>query len=146
MELKMKENETARVCPHLRTSKSVKSARCKVSPLSHYISLEITTSNATRKPISQNSYCEHNIYDIGANKKKKKKEIYIYISSVLSPRICFCFVNPISLAGRAAFFANLRLAISKHDLKASGTFFRKFACDLEFAGTVFIGLLPLEGD
>ena len=51
----------------LHTSKSVKSARCKVSPLSHYISLEITTSNATRKPVSQNSYCEHNICDIGTN-------------------------------------------------------------------------------
>ena len=69
-----------------------------------------------------------------------------YIFSALSPRICFCFVNPYFLAGRAAFFAILRLAVSKHDLKASGTFFRKFACDLGFAGTVFIGLLPPEGD
>ena len=69
-----------------------------------------------------------------------------YIFSVLSPRICFCFVNPYFLAGCAAFFAILRLAVSKHDLKASGTFFRKFACDLGFAGTVFIGLLPPEGD
>ena len=38
------------------------------------------------------------------------------------------------------------VTMSKHDLKASGTFFRKFACDLGFAGTVFIGLLPPEGD
>ena len=68
-----------------------------------------------------------------------------YTFRVLSPRICFCFVNPYSLAGCAAFFAILRLAVSKHDLKASGTFFQKLACDLGFAGTVFIGLLPLEG-
>ena len=38
------------------------------------------------------------------------------------------------LAECAAFFEILRLAASKHDLKASGTFFRKFACDLGFAG------------
>ena len=69
-----------------------------------------------------------------------------YMFSVLSPRICFCFVNPSFLAGCAAFFAILRLAVSKHVLKASGTFFRKFACDLGFAGTVFIELLPPEGD
>ena len=54
----------------------------------------------------------------------------LYLFSVLSPRICFCFVNPYFLAGRAACFAILRLAVSKHDLNASGTFFRKFACDL----------------
>ena len=65
-----------------------------------------------------------------------------YIFSVLSPRICFCFVNPYLLAGCAAFFAILRLA----ELNASGTLFRKFACDLGFAGTVFIGFLPLEVD
>ena len=70
----------------------------------------------------------------------------LYLFSVLSPRICFCFVNPYFLAGPAAFFEILRLAVSKHDLKASGTFFRKFACDLGFASTVFIGLLPPEGD
>ena len=69
-----------------------------------------------------------------------------YLFSVLSPRICFCFVNQYFLAGSAAFFEILRLAVSKHDLKASGTFFRKFACDLGFAGTVFMGLLPPEGD
>ena len=70
----------------------------------------------------------------------------LYLFSVLSPRICFCFVNLYFLAGCAAFFEILRLAVAKHDLKASGTFFRKFACDLGFAGTVFIGRLPLEGD
>ena len=44
-----------------------------------------------------------------------------------------------------SFFVILRLAVSKHDLKASGTFFRKHTCDLGFAGTVFIGLLPPRG-
>ena len=77
---------------------------------------------------------------------KTKQGPNFYIFSVLSPRICFCFVNPSFLAGSAVFFAILRLAVSKHDLKASGTFFRKFACDLGFAGTVFIGPLPPEGD
>ena len=68
-----------------------------------------------------------------------------YIFNILSPRICFCFAKPY-LAGCAAFFAILCLAVPKHDLKASGTFFRKFACDLGFAGTVFIGLLLPLGD
>ena len=66
----------------------------------------------------------------------------LYLFSVLSPRICFCFVNPYFLAGCAAFFAILRLAVSKHDLKASGAFFRKFACGLGLAGTVFMDLCP----
>ena len=38
------------------------------------------------------------------------------------------------------------MAVSKPDLKPSGTFFRKFACDLGFAGYVFVELLPPEGD
>ena len=42
-----------------------------------------------------------------------------YIFSVLSPRICFCFVNPYFLAGIAAFVEILLLAVSKHDLKRS---------------------------
>ena len=33
----------------------------------------------------------------------------------------------------AAFFAFYNLAVSKPDLKHSGTFFRKFACDIGFA-------------
>ena len=70
----------------------------------------------------------------------------LYLFSVLSPRICFCFVNPYFFAGCAAFFAILRLAVSKHDLKASETVCRKFACDLGFAGTVCIGPLSPEGD
>ena len=66
--------------------------------------------------------------------------------SVLSPQICFCFVNPYFLAGIAAFYEILLLAVSKHDLKPSATFCRKFACDLGFAGNRFLGLLPPEGD
>ena len=69
-----------------------------------------------------------------------------YIFSVLSPRICFCFENPFFLAGSAAFFEILLLAVSKHVLKPSGAFFRKFACGLGFAGYVFHELLPPEGD
>ena len=34
------------------------------------------------------------------------------------------------------------MAVSNHDLKPSGTFVLKFACDLGFAGYVFLGLLP----
>ena len=57
-----------------------------------------------------------------------RKYIYIYILtlgpdfyifSVLSPRICFCFVNPYFLAGIAAFVEILLLAVSKHVLKRS---------------------------
>ena len=68
------------------------------------------------------------------------------IFSVLSPRICFCSVNPYFLAGIAAFFEISCLAVAKHDLKPSGTFFRKFACDLGLAGIVVLGFLPPEGD
>ena len=39
--------------------------------------------------------------------------------------------------GSAAFFELFLLALSKHDLKPSGIFFWKFACDLGFAGYVF---------
>ena len=46
------------------------------------------------------------------------------------------------LAALDEYFA---MAVSNRDLKASGTFFRKFACDLGFAGTRFLGLLPPEG-
>ena len=37
------------------------------------------------------------------------------------------------------------MAVSNHDLKPSGAFFRKFACDLGFAGYVFLGFLPPGG-
>ena len=43
----------------------------------------------------------------------------LYIFRVLSPRICFCFVNPYLLAGIATFFEILLLAVSKHVLKRS---------------------------
>ena len=42
-----------------------------------------------------------------------------YIFSVLSPRICFCFVNPYFLAGIAASVEIWLLAVSKHVLKRS---------------------------
>ena len=64
-----------------------------------------------------------------------------YIFSVLSPRICFCFVNPYSLAGIAAFFEILLLAVSKHDLNLPEHVFRKNVCGIGFAGTVFNGSL-----
>ena len=43
----------------------------------------------------------------------------LYLFIVLSPRICFCFVNPYFLAGIAAFVEILLLAVSKHVLKRS---------------------------
>ena len=43
----------------------------------------------------------------------------LYLFSVLSPRICFCVVNPYFLAGIAAFIEILLLAVSKHVLKRS---------------------------
>ena len=42
-----------------------------------------------------------------------------YIFSVLSPRICFCFVKQYCIAGIAAFFEILLLAVSKRVLKRS---------------------------
>ena len=38
------------------------------------------------------------------------------------------------------------ITVSDYDLKPSVTFFRTFACGLGFAGYVFLGFLPLEGD
>ena len=110
----------------IHTSKSVKSTRCKVSPLSHYISLEITTSNATRKPISQNSYCEHNIYDIGAK--------IIYFQCFVTTDM-FLFYKPYFLAEIAAFVEILLLAMSKHVLKRSQkswTFLPRFTFFMNF--------------
>ena len=63
-----------------------------------------------------------------------------YIFSVLSPRICFCFVNPYFLAGIAAFCEILLLAVSKYDLKRSKKA-RFFGPD-----RLFHELLPPEGD
>ena len=91
------------------TSKSVKSTRCKVSPLSHYISLEITTSNATRKPISQNSYCEHNIYDIGAN--------IIYFQCFVTTDM-FLFCKPIFFSGNCRICRDLAFGSVKTRFKA----------------------------
>ena len=38
------------------------------------------------------------------------------------------------------------MAVSKRDSKPSVTFFRKFACDLGFAGYVSVDFCPPEGD
>ena len=92
-----------------RTSKSVKSTRCKVSPLSHYISLEITTSNATRKPISQNSYCEHNIYDIGT------KIIFVQCFVITD---MFSFCKPIIFSGNCRICRDLAFGSVKTRFKA----------------------------
>ena len=45
-----------------------------------------------------------------------------------------------------ALVETYRSTLSKRDLKHSWTSFRKFACDLGFAGNRFLGLLPPEGD
>ena len=45
----------------------------------------------------------------------------------------------------AAGIETYNLAVSKHDLKPSATFFRKFACDLGFAAYVFHGLFAPGG-
>ena len=65
---------------------------------------------------------------------------HFYIFSVLSPRICFCFVNPYFLAGIAAFGEILLLAVSKHVLKRSKKA-RYFGPD-----RLFHEPLPPEGD
>ena len=64
-----------------------------------------------------------------------------YIFSVLSPRICFCFVKQYCIAGIAAFFEILLLAVSKHVLK-------RFKKNWIFLPKIdlFNELLPLEGD
>ena len=56
------------------------------------------------------------------------------------------FVNPYFLGGSAVFFVLFPMAVSKHDLKPSATFFRIFACGLGFAGYVSVDFWPLEGD
>ena len=43
----------------------------------------------------------------------------------------FCFVNPYFLAEGAVFFEILLLAVSKHDLKPSGTFFENLHAGLD---------------
>ena len=91
------------------TSKSVKSARCKVSPLSHYISPEITTSNATRNPISQNRYCEHNTYDIGAN--------ILYFQCFVTTDM-FLFCKPIIFSGNCRILRDLAFGSVKTRFKA----------------------------
>ena len=61
----------------------------------------------------------------------------------LGPKFFFCnkmavarrrkHLNPCFLAESAAFDLYFLIPVSDHDLNPSGTFFRKFACDLGFA-------------
>ena len=69
-----------------------------------------------------------------------------YIFSVLSPRICFCFVNPYFLAGIASFCEILLLAVSKHVLKRLNKMF--FSAQIDFSAQIYFfhELLPPEGD
>ena len=67
-----------------------------------------------------------------------------YNFSVLSPRRCFCFVNPYLLTEIAAQHLDHTMAVSNHVLKPSGAFVWKLACDLGFAGYVFLGLFAMR--
>ena len=65
-------------------------------------------------------------------------------SIVLPPKCYFRFVNQYLLAGSASLFAFCNLAVSKADLKHSGTFLRKIACDLGFAAYEIVGKMLLN--
>ena len=56
-----------------------------------------------------------------------------YNFSVLSPRICFCFVNPKFRKIPAALDEYFAMAVSNRDLKPFWNFLWKIACDLGFA-------------
>ena len=85
-------------------------AKCLISKL--YISQR----RPLRMPRLRNSRFRNYIFGGGLYMTLEPK---FYIFSVLSPRICFCFVNPYFLAGIAAFVEILLLAVSKHVLKRS---------------------------
>ena len=85
-------------------------AKCLISKL--YIS----PRRPLRMPRLRNSRFRNYIFGGGLYMTLGPK---FYIFSVLSPRICFCFVNPYCIAGIAAFFEILLLAVSKHVLKRS---------------------------
>ena len=74
----------------------------------------------------------------------------------LGPKFLFCSISTV-YQRKTNLFPKFRkipearhldhtMAVSNHDLKHSGTLFRKLACDLGFAGYVFLEILSLEGD
>ena len=73
------------------------------------------------------------IYDIGTKKRICNKMITARRRKHLNPRF---------LAESAAFYLYFLIPVSDHDLKPSAIFFRKFACDLGFAGYVFVDCCP----
>ena len=83
--------------------------------------------------------CNHQneIYDMGT-------KILYFQCFVTTDMFLFC--KPTIFSGICRFFRDLALGSIKTRFKGFWVFFRKFACDLGFAGTVFIGLLPPEGD
>ena len=85
-------------------------AKCLISKL--YISQR----RPLRMPRLRNSRFRNYIFGGGLYMTLGPK---FYISSVFSPRICFCFVKQYCIAGIAAFFEILLLAASKHVLKRS---------------------------
>ena len=78
---------------------------------------------------------KNEIYDIGTK--------IIYFQCFVTTDM-FLFCKSIFFSGMCHMFHDLAFGSIKTRLKASGIFIRKFACDLGFAGTVFIGPLPLE--
>ena len=116
---------------------NVSPAKCLISKF--YIS----PRRPLRMPRLRNSRFRNYIFGGGLYMTLGPK---FYIFSVLSPRICFCFVKPYCIAGIAAFFEILLLALSKHVLKPSGISFQKFASGFGFASYVYHDLLPQEGD
>ena len=70
----------------------------------------------------------------------------LYNFSVLSPRICFYFVNLYFLVQIATFFEIFKLAVSKHDLKPSGTFFENLHAALDSQVPFLLDFCPPEGD
>ena len=65
-----------------------------------------------------------------------------YMFSALSPRICFCFVNPYFLSGIAAFCEILLLAMSKYVLEPPGIFFEKMHAALDSQVAFFTNCCP----
>ena len=85
-------------------------AKCLISKL--YIS----PRRPLRMPRLRNARLRNYIFGGGLYMTLGRK---FYIFSVFSPWICFCFVKQYCIAGVAAFFEILLLAVSKHVLKRS---------------------------
>ena len=69
------------------------------------------------------------------------------MSIVLPPKMLNSFCKSINFTGICSIFRDLYFYSIKTWFKALWSlFFRKFACALGFATTVFHGFLPLEGD